>query len=786
MKNEEIIIKRLTIKDNPNVYWIGRKATRLTFLSQQQRALNLIWALHNTGSLPPGSEVTVVGAGLAGLTAAFAASQLGAKVRLLESKSVPLHLQRGCQLRFVHPYILDWPDQTSEIPITNLPCLNWGADMAAQISNTVLEQWEEMKKDVQTYYGYEVRQIGRSTDGRPHVIAEGRLNNEIHTCDHLILAIGFGLERSLSNVPFLSYWENDNFGRPVITGPIPRRYLVSGCGDGGLIDAIRLRINAFDHAEFVYHLSRIHDLVGVKQRLLEIEKEVIDQLKARDQNQINRRLREMKNNGGRVFDPINAKRRIEEDDAGKLLEGKYRSLLIPEALKTLLTKQLREDTIVYLNSPSLSPLNLQASVLNRFIVFLLREYGGLRYRAGEVELLPTTVGQPFRVLFRHQEFLTEELEVHEVIVRHGPIPAIARLFPKTITEDCRAGADEYEDPTRQPLYPPDFLNERRLIAQKRKVQLGYAIAISPLAAKERFNPSVYDRFSIEVTNDQEQPKYVLRPRRVEDLSNTQLPSPFNGIVFGFDLPLNPVPSLPGPIQSQDQTLSLGIGIQNIGSPNSVESKGRGTLGCFVRLKATGEQAFLTSVFSLGGPGTIQVGDNITRVSETGSSIGNIIATIKSMHLPIPSSPRSSFAAGNRQSNEFEAVLAVLMPGSLPQIGFGSSYPDLPALNSFDDKNQPLLGTRVFKVGMGSGLTRGQIDTVEVMSIIQGDGEQYWYEGLFGIVGDNDKPFAQPGDNGAVVVRDDGVILGMIIGGSNIETLACPIQPILAALDCELI
>src|SRR5215213_4435655 len=141
------ILDRMRVPEHPNVYLIGRKAMRLTFLSQQQRALNLVWALHQTQSLL-GKEVTVVGAGLAGLTAAFAACKLGANVTLIESKRVPLHLQRGCQLRFVHPHILDWPKEGSANPLTELPCMNWGGDMAAGVCDIILEEWATVESEV--------------------------------------------------------------------------------------------------------------------------------------------------------------------------------------------------------------------------------------------------------------------------------------------------------------------------------------------------------------------------------------------------------------------------------------------------------------------------------------------------------------------------------------------------------------------------------------------------------------------------------------------------------------
>jgi threonine dehydrogenase-like Zn-dependent dehydrogenase len=103
----------------PNTYFIGSKSIRLTFLSQQVRAFNLIWALQEKRCL--GKSVAVIGGGLAGMTAALAAQEAGAAVTLYERKADLLHLQRGCQLRFIHPNVYDWPDPESSDAFTRLP-----------------------------------------------------------------------------------------------------------------------------------------------------------------------------------------------------------------------------------------------------------------------------------------------------------------------------------------------------------------------------------------------------------------------------------------------------------------------------------------------------------------------------------------------------------------------------------------------------------------------------------------------------------------------------------------
>jgi hypothetical protein len=60
------------------------------------------------------------------------------------------------------------------------------------------------------------------------------------TFDVVILAIGFGLERDGAQ----SYWRNETIGQPSLDQP-RHTYLVSGQGDGAMIDLLRLRVSQF-------------------------------------------------------------------------------------------------------------------------------------------------------------------------------------------------------------------------------------------------------------------------------------------------------------------------------------------------------------------------------------------------------------------------------------------------------------------------------------------------------------------------------------------------------------
>jgi hypothetical protein len=65
-----------------NVYLLGCYESRVTILTQQYRALNLVDALFRSERLKRGSTVAVIGGGIGGITAAGAAGLAGG-VRML-------------------------------------------------------------------------------------------------------------------------------------------------------------------------------------------------------------------------------------------------------------------------------------------------------------------------------------------------------------------------------------------------------------------------------------------------------------------------------------------------------------------------------------------------------------------------------------------------------------------------------------------------------------------------------------------------------------------------------
>ncbi len=91
------IVQRMQVPGRPNLYVVGCFERRVTFYTQQVRALNLVYAI--AGRMPRDPAVAVIGAGAAGITAAVAAALLDCRVTILERLTRSLELIGPCEHR---------------------------------------------------------------------------------------------------------------------------------------------------------------------------------------------------------------------------------------------------------------------------------------------------------------------------------------------------------------------------------------------------------------------------------------------------------------------------------------------------------------------------------------------------------------------------------------------------------------------------------------------------------------------------------------------------------------
>jgi hypothetical protein len=276
----EQVLKNYRFGRRP-IYVVGSFDVGVTVLSQQLRALNLAWALTclrsalgtppRDGSALAGSnparrhKIAIIGGGFAGLSAAagLLRRDIDADLTIFEQRDTLLPLQHGSDTRWLHPHIYDWPEEGSEAGAAMLPVLNWTAERASDVVVQVLKAWREVvdeyidggtrigpslfcnTRHIQVFEApvpsqVRIEWVGERRDPRDarslgdDVPASGSTD----TFDAVILTVGFGIEKH----EVTSYWRNDETGQPSLDRP-RRTYLVSGQGDGAMIDLLRLRIS---------------------------------------------------------------------------------------------------------------------------------------------------------------------------------------------------------------------------------------------------------------------------------------------------------------------------------------------------------------------------------------------------------------------------------------------------------------------------------------------------------------------------------------------------------------
>lgn len=285
-----LFLSPATIDGNHNkVFCIGPYGDKVGFGSQQRRALNFVWALDKSNKISDGTHVAVVGGGVAGLMACAALKGKGCIVELFEAGETVLHRQRNTRHRIVHPSINAWP--LKDIPLrssTNHPFFDWFLGRCDTVIEKLFTQWEKIDKKVLSHFHEQCRVLnieGKSdrvdisyTDESFGPDPTGA-NAKTESFEVVVIATGFGEEHFVKDSEGCSYWAKGNI-RTVRRDPEIKSIAVSGTGDGGLIDCLRLVHNHFNRGELP--LKVISDIrppehgPGKKHSLSTIEKMIIE------------------------------------------------------------------------------------------------------------------------------------------------------------------------------------------------------------------------------------------------------------------------------------------------------------------------------------------------------------------------------------------------------------------------------------------------------------------------------------------------------------------------------
>lgn len=414
----------------PGAYILGSFARHVTIYSQQMRAFNLIDALCKTGQLTNGVRVAVVGGGIAGLTAAAAAAVRGAAVTVVEMKPVFFPIQRNASDRYLHPHIYDWPlnelaEGLEDLTKADFPVLGWDAGEAKSVFQSLEDSWNEF---CQTYKGEHPPEslmgtefIGLARNPKDNclelTVRKDRPDTETTlTAQIVILALGFGRETERPDI--LKYWDSSPLDS-ILAKPLSR-WLISGYGDGGLTDLMRLRIKDFRHDQFVQKFANDSELIRKLKELLTRQQSKTVSVRA-------------------------------------TFEGLYQQLDAP----LLKADDLRTDTNVTFNAPENYLEHEGSSILNRFIVFLLEKLDtNLERQGGWVKLpIPDAVDYEYNIEFTDEHHNVIHTDVFDrLVIRHGPAPAVGEKQLSAIWEAAQelrakwAGQSQSSDQSRVQIW----------------------------------------------------------------------------------------------------------------------------------------------------------------------------------------------------------------------------------------------------------------------------------------------------------------------------------------------
>jgi hypothetical protein len=250
---QQDLIDGARLPDKPGLYFVGPFTPRITFFSQQVRALRLARALHELKSFKDNETIGVVGAGAAGATISMALAMLGYRVTLFDQSADILHLQSG-STRLLHPHIYEWPQFGSLDSHAGLPILDWtagpGSDVVLQLRKAFNSLYPSVASRLIIEHGLSLKHVEPSAHGWKLTVQKGNVDPTPRTFNHVFLTMGFGDEIPCGDVAPEDYWKPASVGTSATETESGTNYLVSGNGDGALTVALGLLVRDFDHAEF--------------------------------------------------------------------------------------------------------------------------------------------------------------------------------------------------------------------------------------------------------------------------------------------------------------------------------------------------------------------------------------------------------------------------------------------------------------------------------------------------------------------------------------------------------
>jgi hypothetical protein len=447
------IVDAARVGSREGLFCLGPYARRVSFSAQQNRALNLVWALHESELISNGHKVAIIGAGLAGITAAAGFIAYGCTVHLYESGNGVMVRQRDTDHRLVHPTINRWPERPLSIT-TELPFLEWYIGTCSEVTESISEQFNIIMKgdnelrtkaanDLRT--GVNVLDVVDVATGWLKLHAFPRIQDD-PTYHLVLLATGFGREETSESFPGYDYWMPDGLEKVRNSKP-DTTFIVSGCGDGGLIDALRLAHHHFRKGMLAFETAAALSGSNVAKNIAEAEAQAA---------------------------------RKELSEAQPILSAAYKEAATHlvdmseySQIDARLSASLGASGLVYLVDKDLkSPYSLNSAPIHKLLVAHAIRKGRVTFIHGAVERFEGRIeagGKP----------LSAEAKV---VIRHGAKPDFKSLLNKDeikkLREDQQKLADDHAErqwpdtfpvPSGLPLHDPAskrFMHDRRELAKQ--------------------------------------------------------------------------------------------------------------------------------------------------------------------------------------------------------------------------------------------------------------------------------------------------------------------------------
>lgn len=333
------------------------------------------------------------------MTLAAGLISLGCRVDIFESGGTPIPRQLSTQHRMAHPTINNWPKRAPDIT-TSLPFLEWHVGPCNVVAKSIVDQFEKLRARFEAGKDVKSRILKGVTADKILDVAEDlvmiKSNGDTDETYRLaIIAIGFGKERDPTPFKTPEYWHADQLAADRDSHQ-HEYYVVSGAGDGGLIDALRIVHPNFDHGRLAFEVAaELYDSPVAK---------LIAKAEALAASQTDP-------------DPVTLQRAYA--DAVGLIVTEDRYAMVHRRLKESLDEFKK---LVFLLDVNLKPpFSRNAAPIHKLMVEHARRLGKISYKSGSIKTKGTTYNIAGQFV---------PIEKTMVVIRHGadPVPGLNVLI----------------------------------------------------------------------------------------------------------------------------------------------------------------------------------------------------------------------------------------------------------------------------------------------------------------------------------------------------------------------